>query len=231
MPPWSESPFLRAVAQAIAISAAANIVGQIIGNYRDRKPLYLDPGELGRFLLMSAISSPLNYLWQDFLERKFPDPKLATLMDADEAAEILVVTDPQDHGSDVLRLSRDGEVRECAFRRNSNNERSSTRQSHLGNVNFRNTFMKWLIDCFLLGIWWNVLLFLVIMGILKHKSGSEVLEAIRVDMVPLALDGFKIWPLAAVFALTLVPVQKRIVFYSGVGFCWGVYLSLFATNS
>jgi hypothetical protein len=40
--------------------------------------------------------------------------------------------------------------------------------------------------------------------------------------------GQKLWPLVSIISLTLVPVEKRMVFGSTVGVGWGIFLSLMA---
>jgi len=50
------------------------------------------------------------------------------------------------------------------------------------------------------------------------------------DTVPIIVAGYKIWPIASIISFSLVPVEKRIVFLSGVGLCWGIYMSLVAAR-
>ena len=48
--------------------------------------------------------------------------------------------------------------------------------------------------------------------------------------MPIIVAGYKMWPIASVVNFTLIPVERRIVFLSAVGWVWGVYLSLVAAR-
>ena len=51
------------------------------------------------------------------------------------------------------------------------------------------------------------------------------------ESVPLWIAGLKIWPLVSILSFTIIPVESRIVFGSVAGVVWGIYLSLFASQS
>ena len=52
----------------------------------------------------------------------------------------------------------------------------------------------------------------------------------RQETIPIIVASYKIWPIASVINFSLIPVERRIVFLSAVGLCWGVYMSLVAVR-
>lgn len=48
--------------------------------------------------------------------------------------------------------------------------------------------------------------------------------------IPIIVAGYKIWPLASIVSFSFVPVEKRVVFLSFIGFLWGIYMSLQAAR-
>lgn len=42
--------------------------------------------------------------------------------------------------------------------------------------------------------------------------------------------GYKVWPIASIVSFSFVPVEKRLVFLSFIGFLWGIYMSLAAAR-
>ena len=226
-----QSPLASAVAQAVSISAAANTVAQLLSEYRNEKPLSVDLGKFTRFLIISVVMAPLNYCWQALLERTFPaelpvgknsaddDNYHGTpLHDHDESeARLLNDNDPEEQNVD------EGNIPEGSTRRDS---RSRGRQAI--KLYIWHTFLKLFVDCFVLGTWWNVILFLILNGALKLESGLELMRSVKAETVPIVLDAFKIWPFAMIVGLTLLPMERRIVFYSAVNFFWAIYMSLVA---
>lgn len=44
------------------------------------------------------------------------------------------------------------------------------------------------------------------------------------------LTGYKLWPAVSLICFTVVPVERRTLVGSLVGFGWGVYLALLASD-
>jgi Mpv17 / PMP22 family len=103
-------------------------------------------------------------------------------------------------------------------------------QKRRGKLNLRNTAIKWFIDCITLGAIMNTTAFIVIMGVLKGQEPATIWQNMKDKMVRIILDGYKLWPLASVISFSFIPVERRIVFFSFVGLCWNVYLSLMAAR-
>lgn len=50
------------------------------------------------------------------------------------------------------------------------------------------------------------------------------------ETIPIIVASYKIWPIASIVSFSFVPVEKRIVFLSFIGFLWGIYMSLVAAK-
>lgn len=87
------SPILTATLQAAGLSMASNLMAQFLEAYQNQHAFVPDHRQLCRFLALTLIITPPNYMWQQFLERCFPShPRPSTptttfeLKTAEEAA-------------------------------------------------------------------------------------------------------------------------------------------------
>lgn len=55
-------------------------------------------------------------------------------------------------------------------------------------------------------------------------------DTVPQETIPIIVDSYKIWPIASIVSFSFVPVEKRIVFLSFIGFLWGIYMSLVAAR-
>ena len=226
-----QSPLVRAVVQGVSISAAANIVAQLSSEYRNEKPLSVDLGKFTRFLIICVVMSPLNYCWQALLERTFPAELSAGKKSADDDnCDNISLHD--DSGSEVHLLKdndpEEGNAEEGSVPVGSTSGDIRSRGRQAIKLYIWHTLLKLFVDCFVLGTWWNVILFLILNGALKLESGQEVMRSVKAETIPIVLNAFKLWPFVLLVGLTLLPMEKRIVFYSAVNFFWGIYMSLVA---
>ncbi|TID16014.1 integral membrane protein [Venturia nashicola] len=60
------------VLQSAALSIVSNILAQVIGAYQKNIPLSLNITPILQFVTYSILNTPLNCLWQDFIEASFP---------------------------------------------------------------------------------------------------------------------------------------------------------------
>ena len=226
--PALQSPLVRAVLQAVCISASANIAAQLLSEHRKGEPLSVDFGFFIRFLIISVIMAPLNYCWQAFLERTFPSKRLVDKKSADDDISSDISQQDPD-GSEVHLLhdnASEGENRgERDIPEGSTTEESKSEKMQPIKLYIWHTFLKLFVDCFLLGTWWNVVLFLILNGTLKLDSGLQILRSVKVETIPIVLDAFKLWPFVFFLGLTLLPMERRIVFYSAVNIFWSIYMS------
>ncbi|KAK9439658.1 Mpv17/PMP22 [Metarhizium brunneum] len=194
------SPIAVATLQATGLSTASNMCAQFLDHYQQQRPFSLDPLQLLRFLLLTLLTTPPNYHWQQFLERRFP-------------AHI-----PTRRPYEAIELQQI--VEEGGERQAQPPEAFS----------YRNTLTKWFIDCITVGAVLNTVAFLVIMGVLKARSPGSIWQSVVDDTIPIIVAGYRIWPLASIVSFSVIPVSKRIVFLSFIGFLWGIYMSLVAAR-
>ena len=93
-------------------------------------------------------------------------------------------------------------------------------------LNKQNTARKLLLDQ-TLGAAINTFAFVAAMAAFKGRDRAAVMRECRRGVWPLMVNGWKVWPLVAIFNFTFVPVQRRIIVGSMFGLFWGIYLSLF----
>ena len=225
-----QSPLVRAVVQAVSISAAANIAAQLLSEYRNGRPASVDLGLFSRFLIISVIMAPLNYCWQALLECTFPaELSIGKKPPANDDCNDI---SRHEHGESEAHLLNDNDPEEENLEENilesktSEDSRSGRRQAIRHYI--WHTLLKLFVDCFLVGTWWNVVLFLILNGALKLESVPEVMHNVKAETLPIVLNAFKVWPFTILVGLTVLPMEKRIVFYSAVNFFWGIYMSLVA---
>lgn len=182
-------------------------------------------------MLLGVLTAPPNYQWQILLERWFP---------------AYARTSP---ASDNSRDGRDIEKEPG---------RQAEDASGKPKLNMRNTLIKWFVDCITLGALWNTVAFLLIMGLMKGQDMGEIgqnlttvsamscesacdmtirrhdrvvhADTVPQETIPIIVDSYKIWPIASFVSFSYVPVERRIVFLSFIGFLWGIYMSLVAAK-
>jgi hypothetical protein len=113
--------------------------------------------QLLRFILLTILTAPPNYLWQQWLERTFPGRKSNTDMPA-------LSGDAAEQGDGVYEMSKAGEA---------------IQPEEMAKFNYKNTAIKWFVDCITMGALVNTIGFLVLMGIMKGRSVDQILTAIR----------------------------------------------------
>ncbi|THY49708.1 hypothetical protein D6C99_05041 [Aureobasidium pullulans] len=202
------SPIVNSTLQATAIAAASNVIAQLLEQRsKQQAPTTVSAADFLRFVIFTLLTAPPNYLWQHALERVFPGRK-----PIDSTKTVLPRYEIREHdellGEDVLQQEEEIETK----------------------LDWKNTMIKWFVDCMTLGALLNTAAFLILMGIMKGRSPGEIETALRTDTLPIIYASYKIWPLASVVNFALIPVEKRIVFLSAVGLVWGVFLSLTAAK-
>ncbi|KAI0018976.1 hypothetical protein F4780DRAFT_748648 [Xylariomycetidae sp. FL0641] len=200
------SQMVKATLAAAALSSASNVLAQFLAAYRAGTPVAFDVAQFLRFVTLSFLTAPPNYLWQQVLERKFPAyERPAASPDGRDLEKQMAATDttaPAGAGAEEQPLK----------------------------LNWKNTWSKWFIDCITLGAIFNTVAFFVLMGILKRQPLAQIAANVRSETVPVIVAGYKIWPFASIVSFSCVPVEKRIVFLSFIGLLWGIYMSLVASR-
>ncbi|KAI1326042.1 hypothetical protein F5Y16DRAFT_248479 [Xylariaceae sp. FL0255] len=195
------SPMLKATMAASALSATSNILAQFLEAYRDERPFSFDIALFLRFVIVTLITCPPNFMWQQLLERTFPAYEQRSSSSNNQRD--LEKQEKPDGGSAPERPKK---------------------------LNLKNTFAKWFIDCITLGAIFNTVAFFLLIGILKRQPMWLIAQNIRTETIPVIVAGYKIWPFASIVSFSFIPVERRIVFLNFIGLLWGIYMSLVASR-
>jgi hypothetical protein len=65
-------PIATACLSALAIDSCSNVIAQRIKAWNESKPFVFDSVLFTQFAIMVVIMAPINYHWQNWLERAFP---------------------------------------------------------------------------------------------------------------------------------------------------------------
>jgi hypothetical protein len=127
-------------------------------------PLVFSAPDFVRFVIFTLLTAPPNYLWQYLLERLFPsrkplDPTKPTL--------------PRYEACDHDPLLDEGHLQQ--------DEESEAK------LDWKNTIIKWLLDCMTLGALLNVSAFIILMGFLKGRSLTQIGSALRTVCTPISI--------------------------------------------
>lgn len=114
-------------------------------------PFAFDTTEFLRFVILSFLTAPPNFKWQQLLERLFPAYETAS-------STLLPLT----------HLDKKEDTQE---------EDDPTQAKR--KLNIKNTLTKWFIDCMTFGALLNTVAFLVLIGILKGQSKDQIVNHVR----------------------------------------------------
>ncbi|KAK4125290.1 hypothetical protein N657DRAFT_616689 [Parathielavia appendiculata] len=224
-------PIVTATIQTAVISAFSNVLAQAITAHQSNTPLVIDWIPVFQYALFSLLSTPPNFLWQDYLESTFPAYHMAPTREAVASAA----------------ASNDAELDDEAAHGRIVEPR----------LNKRNTVVKALLDQ-TVGAAVNTILFSLFMhgirrGMAHHyapgaggKAGAGLgslfgRDAVRYDAVEwpsvweaakgefwgLILAGWRFWPLVSLINFVfLTSIEARSLVGALAGLGWGIYLSL-----
>ncbi|KPI42451.1 uncharacterized protein AB675_9717 [Cyphellophora attinorum] len=208
-------PMLAAVLQGSLLAAISNILGQYLDARIANHAFKLNVVDVLRFFCLHICTAPPNYRWQEFLDRHFParteylEPTTLPLHDIHLKRPETEDHDQRTAGSKwwPARLNR--------------NRRT------IGKLNLKNTMIKWFLDSITLGALANTCAFLVIFGIFRGQSWSKIKLNLLTETFPIIFAGYKVWPIANFISFALVPVHRRILFFSCIGLMWNIYMRVF----
>ena len=92
------SPLITATAQSIALTLCSLLIAQ----YLTSSP----PVNIPALLLYTLLSTPPNYLWQQYIENKFPGYKLKKI-DVDDGGKGVEVEKSLNMGNTLIKLGLD----------------------------------------------------------------------------------------------------------------------------
>lgn len=201
------SPIANSTLQATAIAATSNVIAQLLEQRSKQTASGFSMPDFLRFVIFTLLTAPPNYLWQHALERMFPGRK-----PLNPTKTMLPRYELREHN---------GPPRE---------EGSQQQEEPETKLDWKNTMIKWFIDCITLGALLNTGVFIILMGIMKGRSMHQIGTALRTSTFSIIYASYTIWPLASIVNFSLIRVEKRIVFLSLVGLVWGIFLSLTASK-
>ncbi|THZ54123.1 hypothetical protein D6C88_09580 [Aureobasidium pullulans] len=158
------SPIVSSTLQATAIAAASNVIAQLLEQRsKQQAPTTISAADFLRFVIFTLLTAPPNYLWQHALERVFPGRK-----PIDSTKTVLPRYEIREHdellGEDVLQLEEEIETK----------------------LDWKNTMIKWFVDCMTLGALLNTAAFLILMGIMKGRSPGEIETVLHTVCFPVS---------------------------------------------
>ncbi|KAH0843260.1 Mpv17 [Fonsecaea pedrosoi] len=223
-------PLLEAWILSAIIVSISNTLAQAIDAYKKEEAFVFDLARLLRFLCLDLITAPLNYKWQELLERSFP--RHATAPSREEYRSIPLDDRDVEKDSNTDEMDDDHEltIAEGSVSRHHHQQKPKRRRKKRKistRKNWKNIWIKWFIDCITLGAIFNTVAFLVIMGFLNGQP-RKILHNLRTKTVTIIINGYKIWPFANIIAHSVISFERRIPFFATVALCWNVYLSLVA---
>lgn len=189
-------PMLVSTAQSTALYAISNVLGQIIEGWRRSQPLRFNWAEFVRFVIATTLLNPPCFYWQFWMETNWPGEKDPAGAKGKDAESYLPV--PQDFELDDLELQTEGEVH--GERASLEDGRGMRRRSGSGigeeergmlqqvqqngaeakgksKMNWRNVFIKWVLDNSLGGLWYTVG-FVFLIELFKFKGLKAVGQAL-----------------------------------------------------
>ncbi|KAK6829505.1 hypothetical protein PG990_012248 [Apiospora arundinis] len=206
------SAMVKATLAAAALSSTSNVLAQFLEAYQGQKPFAFDHLQFLRFVILTLLTCPPNYVWQQFLERSFPAYERRG-----------APNDVEKNQHEMEKMTAEG-ANAVGVGQNGGADAPKPK------LNIQNTMAKWFIDCITLGALMNTVAFFILMGFLKGQGLGQIGYNIRNETIPLIVAGYKIWPFASIISFACIPVEKRIVFLNFVGLLWGIYMSLVAAR-
>jgi hypothetical protein len=149
-------PIAVACLSALAIDSCSNIIAQRLKAWHDSKPFVFDRVLFLQFAFMVVLTAPINFHWQCWLERTFPGWKTVKQERHPGAGE-------EEKG---MMLKEDGENKKMV-------------EEDVRVRDWWNIFRKWFTDCITMGALLNQSMFLILMGLMKHKTVALIVQDFR----------------------------------------------------
>ncbi|TKA64708.1 hypothetical protein B0A55_10097 [Friedmanniomyces simplex] len=259
-----DSAIVRASLMAATLSGISNCLAQCITCYRSNPHIQasadiptvlttfvsavradFDPVELLRFFIFSLLVCPPNYLWQKWLEGRFPG--YVTKDVAGKREEEVGGGDGAVMGKGTGRdgdMTGDGSLKKRAVNGGGGGGEKGEKEAMTEDstpakpatavvearrrLNVLNTVIKFLLDQSL-GAALNTVIFIAGIALLRGSSLDTVQQNVAEGFWPMIRAGQKLWPMVSVAQFTVVPFEWRTLVGSCVGLFWGVIVSLMST--
>lgn len=180
-------------------------------------PYAVNPVELGQFILFSVLCCPPNFLWQSWLEGRFPG-----------YADKLSQREQEQLVDDVVTGQSSSPCLTSEKTKAMTTESTTPKNAMIkakNQLNVTNTAIKFALDQ-TFGAAVNTVLFIAGIALLRGHSFPSIQDDVRNKFWPMIFAGQKLWPLVSILSFTIIPFEHRTLFGSVVGLFWGIYLSL-----
>lgn len=223
----ASDPIVRSTLQASVLAGISNLVAQYIASSRDGTPFTFDTTRFFQFILYAFMISPGNFIWQRWLETKFPayDRKLHGEKKEEYIDDYVTGQTTKKIGGGEAAAAGGGQKQAV---KKVPNELGKREQSQ--NLNLRNTFIKFALDS-TVGTCINTVLFIVGFALIRGSEKDYIQDDVAEQFWPMFLANCKLWPLVNIISFTLVPLEHRMLFSQMINLVWGVYLSLIADGT
>ncbi|RAH59214.1 hypothetical protein BO85DRAFT_265384 [Aspergillus piperis CBS 112811] len=225
------SPLTTTFIQSTILNAIANILAQIIDHHRKSKLTTFTPNlpALLQFITYGIIIVPPNFIWQRYLERRYPGFPFRQSPSTNSSPPLRTSTPNGKKGGPgigeiYISIPDPTSTVLLKEKKQKPNGKFLPRRSRGGWYNF---LMKFLLDQ-TVGSVGNIVLFIVLINLLKGVGVGGVWGLVVEDFKPIMIARLKYRPIVSLLMYTVVPVDRRVVFGSACGVIWGVYLSLYA---
>ncbi|TXC02435.1 hypothetical protein FocTR4_00014831 [Fusarium oxysporum f. sp. cubense] len=194
------SPLVSVTLQSVVLAATSNLLAQVLMAYRLDKPISVDWMPVSQFIVWTAVSTPPNYLWQDYLENKFPgyDTRKKDVSKRHGKAADDKLNVPNTLAKTILDQTIGAVVNTfllCVF---INLMKSAVVPSVSSGYKFDYTRIDWLF----------------------------ILNKAHEDFYPLLVAGWKLWPAVSLISfIFLRTAEGRNLFVALAGVVWGIYIS------
>lgn len=121
-------PIVSSCLLSLAIGSVSNVIAQKMKAYSEGVPFVFDQKLFIKFAVVAVITTPVNYYWQNWLERTFPGWKMV---------------------KKTREASNDDEEKAVFLKDDGENKRAD--QEEVRVRDWWNIFRKWFTDCITMG--------------------------------------------------------------------------------
>lgn len=209
--------------QAAALSGFSNVLAQLIRCWREGTPYTLNTVDVFQFVLFSILACPPNFIWQSWLEAKYP-AYTVTLPPVER--EALVDQTVKGRTTEEKRGAGDAAIDHNELNTGAMTEHGKqASQSQGRKLNVKNTAIKFTLDQ-TLGAAANTILFIAGIALIRGQSTASIQQDLSEKFWTMIFAGQRLWPAVSLANFTLVPLEYRMLVGNCAGLGWNVYLSL-----
>jgi len=190
-----------------------------------------DSNDTLRYVLFSLLVCPPNYLWQKWLEGRFPGYITEEASGKEKMPGEDGVGTGRDTGAGSMkkRMGNGGTSEKEAMTETSTPSHPAKAAGKAKRkLNMTNTSIKFLLDQ-TLGAAVNTVIFTAGIALLRGASLDSLGQKVQEGFWPMIRAGQKLWPMVSVAQFTVVPFEWRTLVGSCVGLVWGVIVSLMSS--